>query len=367
MQDFMRYSRQRTLPEIGVQGQQRIEASHAFIAGCGALGSTVIDLLVRAGVGQLTICDRDVVDYSNLGRQILYTEDDARVGRSKAEAALRRIEQVNSAIRCHLHVADITATNVESLMFANGKPDVIVDGLDNLETREILNEVAVKHGIPMIYGGAVATQGAFATILPRTPSGQSSWELKGISSPCLACLFPHRPPADSSPTCDLAGVLGSIVLIVGAFQVAEVLKILVGDWEAIRSGVTVVDPWYQVFAVEPTPRTGSSNCPVCGGRHFSRLIDPSSPLQTKLCGRDAYQISGQNRDPLDLAALEPRLKIFGMTHVSRFALQVRLDDAGKAINCTLFSDGRLLVIGVNSEQRAIQIYRDFQRCLGDGS
>jgi adenylyltransferase/sulfurtransferase len=220
-----RYHRQTLLPGIGDAGQRRLLATHALIVGCGALGSCLADALARAGVGTLTIVDRDLVEITNLQRQILYDESDVREGMPKAEAAARRLREINSSIDIRPVIDDFDARNAERL---SGGADIIIDGLDNFETRYLLNDLAVARGLPYIYGGAVGTQGMSVPILPhprkRVGSGGAiSWDEED-STPCLRCIFPDPPPPGSSPTCDTAGVLGPLVSMVAAHQATQALK-----------------------------------------------------------------------------------------------------------------------------------------------
>ena len=210
--DLARYHRQMLLPGFGEAGQRKLLGATAFVVGCGALGTVVANMLARAGVGHLVIADRDFIELTNLQRQVLFDEADVRDGIPKAEAAKRKIAAINSQVKVTAIVDDINHGNIERFAGigndAYGTVDVVVDGLDNFETRYLANDVAVKHGIPYIYGGAVGTVGASYAILPHTAGGDSKWERKGYATPCLRCIFEQAPPPGLNPTCDTAGVIG---------------------------------------------------------------------------------------------------------------------------------------------------------------
>src|SRR5580765_6882606 len=205
-----RYSRQILFGGIGEAGQEALLRGHAVIAGCGALGSFHAAALARAGVGRLTVIDRDYVEPSNLHRQWLFEEADAAEALPKAAAAERRIARINSSICVRGVIADLTASNVDELL---GDAGVILDGTDNFETRYLINDFAVSRGIPWVYGAAVASYGLTMPVIP----GHTA---------CLRCVYPNQP-AGAQPTCETAGVLNVIVSAVASLQVADALQILV--------------------------------------------------------------------------------------------------------------------------------------------
>ena len=214
-----RYHRQMLLPSIGEDGQRRLASSTAVIVGCGALGTVSADALVRAGVGRIVIVDRDIVELTNLQRQVLFDESDARAGLPKAAAAARRLGATNSAIRIVPIVADFTSQKAESIILgtpqdAGVRAQVVLDGTDNFQTRYLLNDVCVKHGIPLVYGGAVGTTGMTMTIATAIDP----------PTPCLRCVFPEAPAPGSTPTCDTAGILGPVAGIVASLQAIEMYR-----------------------------------------------------------------------------------------------------------------------------------------------
>src|ERR1700721_1511411 len=184
-----RYSRQVLYPGIGERGQHRLRRSHVAVVGCGATGAAAAALLARAGVGTLTLIDRDFVEESNLQRQVLFDEADAREALPKAEAARRKIGQFNSQTEDRAHVADLVPSNIHALL---AEPAILLDATDNFETRYLLNDYAVEQGRPWIYSAAVGAYAATMNILP----GETA---------CLACLFP-KPPAGMVETCDTSGI-----------------------------------------------------------------------------------------------------------------------------------------------------------------
>ncbi|HEX2138561.1 MAG TPA: HesA/MoeB/ThiF family protein, partial [Woeseiaceae bacterium] len=239
--ELHRYHRQMLLPGFGEEGQKRLLSSTALILGCGALGSVAADLLARAGVGRLIIVDRDFVELTNLQRQVLFDENDVAQALPKAEAARRKIARINSQVEVTAIVDDIDHRNIER--FA-AEADVLVDGLDNFETRYLANDCAVKHAVPYVYGGAVGTTGASFAVLPHTSDRSAPWETgSGAATACLRCLFPEAPPPGTTPTCDTVGVLGSVVGIVAAFEAAETLKILTGNFAQVSETLLNIDLW----------------------------------------------------------------------------------------------------------------------------
>jgi len=366
-----RYHRQMLLPEIGEEGQRRLGRSHAAIVGCGALGCTIADQLARAGIGRITLLDRDIVEWTNLQRQTLFTESDAREGLPKAEAARRRLAAINSQIDVRAMVADVTSENVEALLgfvpraHDRAAPvDVILDGTDNFETRYLLNDVAVKHAAPLLYGGVVGTGGMVMSIVPRrTPP-----------LPCLRCLFDDPPAPGSTPTCDTAGVLGPAAAIIASLQSVEAIKILAGRSDRLEPGLIEIDPWLATHRrLAGDRRLG---CPCCGARNFE-FLERTNDSAATLCGQDAIQIAPPrapashlqpNLARIDLHALAARLRAHGPfdalgSMLVRGTLQEEHADAppgdravAQGIGLTVFADGRAIVKGTTRPERARAIY-----------
>lgn len=343
-----RWARQALLGFVGPEGQARLASSHAAVVGCGALGCAALDHLVRAGVGTVTLIDRDVVELSNLQRQSLYTEADARDGLPKAEAARQRIAAIASDVAVRAHTADLSARTAERLLLGEGAPGVIVDGTDNYETRYLLNDVALKHGIPLAYGGAVGAEGLAMTVLP----GQ-------LPRPCLRCLFPE-PPAERR-TCDTVGVFGPVVGMVASMQAADALRILLGRHDLIAPTLTRFDLERGLVAQTSVAGAHDPECSCCVQRRFDAL-DGAHASPVALCGRGAFQIEGDGSD-VDLAEITARLSRIGDARQTRFLVRATLPGLGRAgpVGLTVFADGRALVQGVESAEAARSVVA---RCLG---
>jgi len=324
-----RYSRQILFSPIGERGQERLLASHAVIAGCGALGSFHAGALARAGVGRLTIIDRDYVEPSNLHRQFLFEEADAEAALPKAAAAARRIARINSSVAVRSAIADLTPSNVEELL---GGAGIILDGTDNFETRYLINDFAVSRGIPWIYGAAVAAYGLTMPVIPAHTA-------------CLRCVYPE-PPSGAQPTCETSGVLGPIVAAVASLQVADALRILcTGE---VHSRITTLDMWGGIVRQVEGPAR-DPDCPCCAHREFPHLEERARP-PVSLCGRDAVQVGGAGS--IDLAALASRLEPLGPVRVNEYALRAQFS----GYQVTVFADGRAIIKGTGDTGLARSLY-----------
>jgi adenylyltransferase/sulfurtransferase len=359
--DFARYHRQMLLPGFGAEGQERLRASTAVVLGCGALGCLAADLLARAGVGHLVIVDRDVVEPTNLQRQVLFDERDVAEGLPKAVAAQRRLKAVNSAVRVTPIVDDLNRDNIERHAASAG---ALVDGLDNFETRYLANDVAVKHGIPFVYGGAVGTTGAAFAILPHTESGTAPWETHGgvnRATPCLRCLFEEPPAPGTVPTCDTVGVLASAVATIASFEAAEALKILTANFDRVATTLLNVDLWHNGIAcLKVTDAYARGDCPCCKQRRFEFLDGARGYGATTLCGRDAVQLRPrEGAATLDLEAVAARLGAEANVRLSVHMLRADVRDNGKAYALSLFPDGRAIVHGTSETSVARGLYAKY--------
>jgi len=331
-----RYHRQALVPSIGEAGQQRLAEASVLVIGCGALGTVSADLLARAGIGHIRIADRDIVEVTNLQRQVLFDESD--LASPKATAARDRLHSINSTIDIEAFVEDVDASNIERL--ADGCT-AFVDGLDNFETRYLLNDLAVSTNRPWFYGGAVGTTGMSAAIIPG-------------ESPCLRCVFPEPPAPGLNPTCDTAGVLGPVVHMVAAHQAMQAIKFLSGHAEAVDRRVHSFDAWANTrHAMDITvPR---EDCPCCGLRRFQWLQGQRTSSTTVLCGRDAVQVKPDpGSDSMRLDALAERLADHGTFRGTSDVLHGRLEEAG--VDLTVFPDGRALIKGSTTPEQARTIY-----------
>lgn len=352
MSEQDRYRRQEILPDVGREGQARLGRAHAAVVGLGALGCAAADHLARAGVGRMTLIDRDMVEWTNLQRQSLYEERDAAERLPKAEAAHRRLAAVNSGIELVSHIADLTPGNAEALLAGGPAPGVIVDGTDNFETRFLLNDVAVKHGVPYVYGGVVGTRGMQMTIRPGATA-------------CLRCVFDEPPPPASQPTCDTAGVLGPAVGIVGACEASDALRVLLGRGATIPPTLLEFDLWEGRRRRLDLSAARREDCVCCGRRLFEFLEGGRGGSDAvALCGRDAVQVSpppGGGR--LDLEALAGRLAAAGAVTLRPFMLRCALagemTEAGGRLELTIFRDGRTIVQGTTRPERARSVYAKY--------
>jgi adenylyltransferase/sulfurtransferase len=330
-----RYSRQILLPEIGPEGQKKLDRCRAVVIGCGALGTYALSFLVRAGVGQVTVVDRDIIDISNLQRQSLFDEKD--VGRPKAKVAEERLRNINSEISIHGTLADINHANVVGIV---KDATVVLDATDNMDTRFLVNDACVKLGIPWIYAGAVGVTGM---VMPVVKEG-----------PCLRCVFPSLPQPGQLPTCDTVGIVNTLPSAVASIQVTEAFKIMQGK-EPLRE-LIVLDVWQgelQRIKVKKNP-----DCDCCGKRNFRYLQATERKLAVSLCGRNAVQIVPAKPLRDGLADLKKKLSRSGSARIVDGVLKF----AAKGVDITVFPDGRTIVGGTTDLSKAKTI---FSKYVGD--
>jgi adenylyltransferase/sulfurtransferase len=332
-----RYSRQVLFSGIGEAGQGRLLDSCAVIIGCGALGAVQAETLARAGVGQLILIDRDFVEESNLQRQIMFEESDARERLPKAVAAQRRIARVNSAIKVEAIVTDVNFKNIEELIAG---ADVVLDGTDNFETRFLINDACVKLNKAWIYGAAVGSYGLTMTVLPH-------------ETPCLRCVLETMPEPGTGETCDTAGVLMPIISIIASLQAAEAIKILTGQKEKLHGSLIRFDVWdFQMNKISLANFAGQEDCPVCAENRFEFLRGAGRQVAVSLCGRNAVQIGQSNSSKIDFKALAERLKPLGEVAFNDFLLRFRVED----FDITVFRDARSIIKGTADINIARGIY-----------
>ncbi|MDH3493036.1 MAG: ThiF family adenylyltransferase [Acidobacteriota bacterium] len=333
-----RYSRQILFPGIGKDGQQKLADGRVLILGCGALGAAHAESMVRAGTGFVRLVDRDFVEYSNLQRQSLYTEEDAHDRTPKAIAARNRLTQINSAIEIDAIVADVNQTNIEEFV---ADVDLVLDGTDNFQIRYLLNDASVKTGKPWVYGAAVSSYGTTMTIIPG-------------ETPCLRCIFEEIPAAGSAPTCDTAGVIQPIISAVSSVQVTEAFKILTGKTDELHRSLLQIDiwrsDWRKIKASKP-----NIDCPCCGAEKFEFLNASEQDFLTSLCGRNAVQVRPQNAAQIDLEALARRLSSFGEFKVNEYLLRFVVED----YEITVFKDARAIIKGTDDNAAARSVYSKY--------
>jgi len=331
-----RYARQALYPGIGAEGQAALARARVAIVGLGALGAAGADILARAGVGHLRIIDRDVLELSNLQRQVLYSEQDLADGLPKAEAARRRLSAINSSIKIEAELADLRPENARRLL---RDVDVVLDGTDNFPTRLLINDLCLAQGIPWVYAGVI---GASVHSFPILPG----------DGPCFRCYLGEAPPPGSVDTCDTAGVIGPAVLMAVGLATGELLKLLVGDRENLCRKLQIIELWprqMRALGLSTDP-----DCPACQGR-YEYLEGSAGGTSIALCGRDALQLSPATEASLDLDALSTRLKPLGQVEGNRFLLRFRPADWPEG-ELTLFRDGRAIVKGTTDESRARSLY-----------
>ncbi len=337
-----RFDRQQRFAPFGASGQERMGRARVLLVGCGALGGSLAQTLVRCGVGELVLADRDVVELTNLPRQVLFEE--RHLGRPKAEAARESLARIGGPSRVEAHAVHVDADNVEELA---ERADLVLDGTDNLATRYLVNDLCVERGTPWVYGGVV---GASGLVMPVVPG-------RGA---CLRCLFPEPAPAGSLPTCDTAGVILPAVAAVASFQAGAALHLLAASDEArarFEPFLLDIDVWSGLARRLPAPR--DEQCPCCAERKFPFLLEPVERSAVSLCGRNTVQVrpqlaSGDRRGPgADLARIAERVRAFARELALEPAL-LAFDVEG--VRFTVFSDGRALIEGTQDVARARALY-----------
>lgn len=330
-----RYAKQSLF--LGPEADGRLRSARVAVVGLGATGSVIASWLARAGVGRITLLDRDVVEQSNLQRQLLYGEAD--LGEPKAEVAVRRLREANSEVRLDPVVADLTSGNARELLAGH---DLLMDGTDNFEARYLLNDVAIASGIPWIYCGALGSE---AMVIPFHPP----------EGGCLRCLMPDPPAGGDVDTCDTAGVLGPAVGVAGSWAASEGLRLLAG-----RSGtpeLVRLDLWRDERSFLGLP---AHRCRFCSSG-ITEFLDQRWTLKaSRLCGLQGIQIRVNPPGHLDLEALRTRLEARTGEPWKVSAHALHGHDGPWRI--TLFRDGRALLHGDLTPERAKGWYSEVVGC-----
>lgn len=334
---YERYSRQMLFTPIGQAGQEKIRTKHVLMIGAGALGSSNGEILTRAGIGKLTIVDRDYVEASNLQRQQLYTEEDVEQKLPKAVAAEQRLRAINSDVDIRSIVGDATPEMLEELV---KEVDLILDATDNFETRMAINDISQKHQIPWIYGALVGSFGMSFTIIPG-------------KTPCLNCLLKSLPV--QGMTCDTVGVIAPTVQMVVAHQTAESLKILVEDWDAIRTTFVSFDLWRNQYSSIKMSKAKDEGCLSCGSERTYPYLEKENLMKSDvLCGRDTVQIRPSKQGDVNLAELSQHLNALNYeVKGNPYLLSVEMDEN----RLVIFKDGRALIHGTKNISHARSIYQ----------
>lgn len=334
-----RYARQKQFKPIGNAGQKSIESSDVSIVGCGALGTVAAEILCRAGVGTIRLIDRDIVEWTNLQRQALYIEEDARQGAAKAEVAAARLAKINSAVRVEPNVVDVSSDNLAGLVEGT---DIVVDASDNFPLRLLLNDWSLLSKTPWVHGGCIGGAGQVGFFT-------------GQGSPCFRCLVPDVPPPGTTETCDTAGVVGAATHAIASLQAMEAIKFLSGNFDRVRTKILSLDMWNNRHREVAIGESLSRQCPACTDASYDYLDAVAANLgeASVLCGREAVQISGAPGQQLNLNEIEKRWHEVGNVQASRFFLRLILDDDR---SLTLFRDGRAVIAGTDQPSVARGIY-----------
>lgn len=324
----MRYIRQEIFKGIGRKGQGKLRRSTVAIVGLGALGSVSAELLARAGIGNLMLIDRDVVELSNLQRQVLFDEND--IGKAKAAQAKVHLRKINSDVKIDFFIDDLNFGNIGKIF--NDKIDLILDCTDNLESRFLINDFSIKNGVPFIYSSAVGSKGYIFNILPDK------------NNPCLRCFLKEAAQLD---TCETAGILNTLTNLISSLQVNEAIKILLS--KAYEKNLLFFDIWKNELLKIKVNK--NKNCVCCAKNNFEYLNGKKASRVVKLCGDNMFQIKSKSINKKQFKTLKNKLKKIGK--IIDFGYCVNFDD-----KMTIFNDGRALV-RAKDEKQAKSLYSRF--------
>jgi adenylyltransferase/sulfurtransferase len=330
-----RYSRIIRLADMGAEKFERLSRARVVLVGCGTLGGAFALNLVRMGVGSLRLIDRDIVEEHNLSTQWLFDEADVRESSPKAVAARRHLEAINSSCRIEAHASDLTFSNAEAHLQGS---DLILDGTDNFDTRYLINDAAIKLGIPWIYCGVVGYSGVTLAILP----GKSA---------CLRCLMKEPPNPSGLPTCETAGVWPASAQAIAAVALSDAVRILLGQpTEGTLSELDLqTSQWRKVKVAR------RQDCPACAKGQWPYLSGEVGAQAIKMCGREMVHLSAPREEPLDLAAMAKNLRDVGQIKLTEHLLHLRIAEG----EIYLFADGRALIKGVGDTGRARAIFNRY--------
>jgi len=333
------YSRQTVLPELGPKGQQKLKNSRAVIVGLGGLGSISALYLALAGVGYLRLVDQDTVELHNLHRQVLYTLDDLRY--PKVETAAQRIQRINPDVEVEPVPKNVRESNVDEIV---EDMNCIVDGLDNIRTRYLLNRASVKNKIPYVFGAAIGLEGNFSVFAPP-------------ETPCLECILPDLDDRHL-PTCETRGVLGATTGIIGTMQAMETIKLLAEMKDTLKGKLMICDFRDMYFTtIEILKRP---NCSVCQGE----MVEPVKGAERLawLCGRNTVNVNPPKPMRIKLGDVYEALKRdFKM--LVRSSLVIVFEYNG-GVEVSLFNGGRMLIKNVKDEKSALNVYNKVIEKLG---
>jgi len=333
------YSRQTVLAELGPKGQERLRRSKVVVVGLGGLGSISAMYLALAGVGHIRLIDQDTVELNNLHRQVLYSLNNLRY--PKAEAAADRIRQVNLDVKVEPIPENVRESNVDRLLSGM---DCIVDGLDNMRTRYMLNRASVKHKTPYVFGAALGLEGNLSVFSPS-------------ETPCLECVLPNLDDR-YMPTCAVRGILGATTGIIGSMQAMETIKLLAGMGDSLKGKLMVCDfrdMYFTTIEIFKRP-----DCPVCGKGKPTKTVTKQERLAL-LCGRDTVNINPSQPVNTSLSKLYDRLKQnFKVLVKSSFVIVFQYN----SVEVSLFNGGRMLIKNVKDEEAAMKVHYAILKTLG---
>jgi adenylyltransferase/sulfurtransferase len=335
MSDGGRYSRSVLFPGIGPEGQERIGRFSIVFVGVGAVGAAAAEAALRAGVGRLTLVDRDVVEASNLTRQFLFDAEDAARVAPKADAAAARLAEIDPSIPVRAVVDDLSASNARELLAGH---ELVFDASDNFETRLLVSDAARSLGLPSVYAACVGATGFVSLLRP--------------GAPCLRCFLEELPPAGSGPTCDTVGVVPTLPPLVASLAMTEALRLAAGREPA--PGLLQLSVWDGGFAARRLFGSAgpSAACVVCRDGRYPALEGEGASELVKLCGRQSVQVTPAARTRPDFDALERRLAPLGRVRKSPQLLNADVED----VSLTIFPDGRCVVRGTADPRRARSLY-----------
>ena len=332
------YSRQTILKEFGKKGQAKLRHSRVAVIGLGGLGTVSSLYLALAGVGQLRLIDQDTVELANLHRQILYTPAD--LGYPKVEVAAKRLSRMNPTVKVEPVPENFNSDNAEKLLTSI---DCVVDGLDNMRSRYLVNSFCAKLGIPYVFGAAIGVEGNISVFQPP-------------ETPCLECFLPDVDDAFMEG-CDVRGVLGAAAGIIGSMQAMETIKVLTGMGSTLKGKLMICDFADMYFStIDISRRPG---CMACSG---DSDVSSEAKKVAWLCGRSTANVNPEKPWKMGLNDAYPTIKkVFKVRLKSRFAVIFGYKD----FEVTLFNGGRMLIKNVDSENEALEVYGEIRKRLGD--
>ena len=331
------YNRQIIMRELGEEGQRKLQEAKVAVVGAGGLGTVSSLYLALAGVGYLRLIDQDTVEVPNLHRQILYTVDDLQY--PKVEAAAERLTKINPLLKVDPVSENVNAGNVEKLLT---DVDCVVDGLDNMFTRYLVNRACVKLRVPYVFGAAIGLEGNLSVFSPP-------------ETPCFECVMPNLSDADLQ-TCNTRGVLGATPGIIGSMQAMEAIKLLAGVGSPLKGKFMVCDFSDMSFATVDVSR--NPDCPACHGEVAASL--PKEKL-VWLCGLNTANINPEKQMKLNLSELYETVQKHKLNVIIKSHMVLVFDFKGFQVS--LFNGGRMLIRNVANEKTALRAYREVLQVL----